>query len=255
MSTNHLVKIQKSLEKLLESKHDALPSGFKKIRFIENCKAYIKDVRDLEKYDVSDVAQALFKGAVLGLDFLAKECHVITEAGAIKFQTDYKGEMALVKKHSVRPVLDIYAKNVRKGDDFREEIEKGKPSIHFVPQPFNNSEIVGTFAVALFKDGGMVYETMSAEEIEQIRSHYGRNPGSDTWDKSKGEMYKRTALRRLCKTIEIDFDAEQSLAFEAGSAYEFNQEPRPQQRSPFNPVVSDESEASADVGVAEADQG
>lgn len=248
-------QVQEALDQLLDAKHDALPSGFKKTRFSENCKSYLKDVVGIEKANIEDVVQALFKGAVLGLDFLAKECHAIVEGGAVKFQTDYKGEMTLVKRHSVRPILDIYAKNVREGDDFREEIKEGIPLIHFNPVPFNNSPIVGTFAVALFHDGGMVYETMPAEEIEQIRQHYGKNPGSDTWEKSQGEMYKRTVLRRLCKTIETDFDAEQSLAYEAGSAFEFTRAPRPQQRSPFNPIEQDESEVTTDGGTTETDEG
>lgn len=253
--SGYITQVQEALDQLLDAKHDALPSGFKKTRFSENCKAYLRDVIGIEKANIDDVVQALFKGAVLGLDFLAKECHVIVEAGVAKFQTDYKGEMTIVKRHSVRPILDIYAKNVREGDDFREEVTEGKPLIHYNPIPFNNSPIIGTFAVALFHDGGMVYETMSAEEIEQIRQHYGKNPGSDSWEKSQGEMYKRTVLRRLCKTIEIDFDAEQSLAYEAGSAYEFTRAPRPQQRSPFNPIEQDESEVVTDGGVAETDEG
>lgn len=253
MANDYVTKIQEALDRLLDSKHDALPSGFKKTRFSENCRAYVKDYKDLNKCDPEEVAAALFKGAVLGLDFLARECHVISEGRSVRFQTDYKGEMALVKRHSVRPILDIYAKNVREGDDFREEVLDGKPSIHFLPRAFNNSKIIGSFAIALFSDGGMVYETMPAEEIELIRHHYGKNPGSDTWEKSQGEMYKRTVLRRLCKTIEIDFDAEQSLAYEAGSSFEFNREPRPQQRSPFNPIETKESEEPANDGTSPTD--
>lgn len=252
MTMDYVINIQNALDRVLDAKHDALPSGFKKTRFSENCRAYIKDYKDLQKYDSEEVALVLFKGAVLGLDFLAKECHVITEGSALRFQTDYKGEMALVKKYSVRPILDIYAKNVREGDVFREEIIEGKPLIHFNPLAFNNSQIIGSFAVALFSDGGMVYETMPAEEIESIRRNYGKNPGSDTWEKSQGEMYKRTVLRRLCKTIEIDFDAEQSLAYEAGSSFDFKSEPRLQKRSPFNPPEVEESEVLSDDGTSKA---
>ncbi|GAB6926036.1 recombinase RecT [Paenibacillus sp. JCM 10914] len=251
MTMDYVTKIQDALDRELDAKHDALPSGFKKTRFSENCRAYVKDYKDLQKYDAEEVASVLFKGAVLGLDFLAKECHVITEGSALRFQTDYKGEMTLVKKYSVRPILDIYAKNVREGDDFREEISGGKPLIHFNPRAFNNSKITGSFAVALFTDGGMVYETMPAEEIESIREHYGKNPGSDTWEKSQGEMYKRTVLRRLCKTIEIDFDAEQSLAYEAGSSFEFDREQQPKKRSPFNPPEVEESEVLSNDGITE----
>jgi recombination protein RecT len=241
-STTQLQCAHENLDNLLESKNDALPSGFNKVRFLQNSMAYLADnIKDIQKYKVEDIAVSLFKGAVLGLDFLNKECHVVTEGTTVTFQTDYKGEKKLAKKYSVRPVLDIYAKNVRQGDEFREEIKGGKPTVSFSPLAFNNSPIIGTFAVALFEDGGMVYETLTSEELELIRKSYGKNPNSQAWDNSQGEMYKRTALRRLCKNIELDFDTDQTLAFEDGGAFEFNREPRIIQQSPFN-IKSDSKE-------------
>ncbi|MEK3718915.1 RecT family recombinase [Paenibacillus sp. FSL R7-0333] len=247
------LQVQETLDRILDSKHDALPSDFNKKRFSENCKAYVADEKDLHKYSPEEIAANLFKGAVLGLDFLAKECHLISGGVELKFQTDYKGEMKLTKKYSVRPLLDVYAKNVREGDEFREEVIEGRPVIHFAPLPFNASSIIGSFAVALFQDGGMVYESIPAGEIEEIRKNYGKSLG-DAWDKSQGEMYKRTVLRRLCKTIETDFDAEQRLIYDAGGAFEFTKQPaRSRQQSPFNPP--EESEVTQDDRVAETDQG
>jgi recombination protein RecT len=245
-------QVQEALDKILDSKHDALPTDFNKKRFSENCKVYVGADKDLHKYSVDEIAASLFKGAVLGLDFLAKECHLIASTVDLKFQTDYKGEMKLTKKYSVRPMLDVYAKNVREGDDFKEQIVEGRPVIHFDPLPFNGSKIIGSFAVALFKDGGMVYESIPAAEIEEIRKNYSKSLG-DTWEKSQGEMYKRTVLRRLCKTIETDFDAEQTLIYEAGGAFEFAKQARTRQQSPFNPP--DESEVIQNDRAAEADQG
>lgn len=44
-------------------------------------------------------------------------------------------------------------------------------------------------------------------------------------DGIKGEMYKKTVLRRLCKLIELDFDTiEQYRAFEEGSGFVFRDE-------------------------------
>lgn len=245
-------KVQETLDKILDSKHDALPSDFNKKRFSENCKVYVKGYKDVHKFSIDEISLSLFKGAVLGLDFLAKECHLIVDGAELKFQTDYKGEMKLTKKYSVRPMLDVYAKNVREGDEFREQIIEGHPVINFDPLPFNSSKIIGSFAVALFQDGGMVYESIPAEEIEEIRRNYGKNLG-DTWDKSQGEMCKRTVLRRLCKTIETDFDAEQTLIYEAGGAFEFTKQPRVRQQSPFN--TPNESEVSPSERTSEADQG
>lgn len=244
MSTN-IESILSSLDSLLEAKTNALSTGFNKVRFLENCKSYLPDVKHYQDYPAEVMAQLLFKGAVLGLDFLARECHILTSGTEPQFQTDYKGEKKLAKKYSVRPLVDVYAKNVREGDDFREEIKDGKPLVSFLPLPFNDSKIVGTFAVALFEDGGMIYETLSSKEIDEIRKHYGKNPNSETWEKSQGEMNKRTALRRLCKHIELDFDTNQALAFEAGSGFDFSQAPKPAQNSPLNLMMESEEKQDA----------
>lgn len=241
----YLKNVNDSLDELLEAKHAALPYGFNKTRFLQNCIAYLRETNGLERHSEESIALVLFKGAVLGLDFLNKECHVIIEGPMVQFQTDYKGEKKLAKKHSVRPVIDIYAKIVREGDNFQEEIKDGKPVVSFSPLPFNNSKIIGSFAVALFEDGGMVYETMTSEEIESIRRSYGRNPNSSAWDNTQGEMYKRTVLRRLCKNIELDFDTDQRLAFESGSSFEFTKELRPKQQSPLNIVEEVEEKSDA----------
>lgn len=250
-------QVIEALERQLDSKHDALPSGFKKVRFLENCKAYLKDTTSYEKYTADLVGEVLFQGAILGLDFLARECHLLTKEVLPKFQPDYKGEKKLAKKHSVRPVLDIYAKNVREGDDFREEIVNGKATLSFLPLPFNDSNIIGTFAVALFEDGGMIYETLSTKEIEEIQRHYGdKGQNNETIEKSRGEMFKRTALRRLCKHIELDMDTNQMIAFEANSGFNFNQmtqSPKSAQTSPFN--LLEESEENSIDRTFEADQG
>lgn len=261
---NHLAVIHKNLDSLLESKREAMPTNFNKTRFLQNCMTVLQDTSDIDKCEPPSVARTMLKGAFLGLDFFNKECYAIVyneNVGtkdnpkwikSLQFQTDYKGEKKLAKKYSVRPVIDIYAKLVREGDDFREEVKDGVQVVQFVPLPFNSGKILGCFAVALFVDGGMVYDSMTTEEIEQTRVNYSKKPNGPAWTKSQGEMYKKTVLRRLCKNIELDFDSiEQAQAFEDGSGFDFNQEPRPaqpKQQSPFNPpVVEADYEVVPDV--------
>ena len=88
---------------------------------------------------------------------------------------------------------------MRKGDVFTENIIDGKQTIDFHPKPFNDAEIIGAFAVCFYKDGSMLYETMSVEEMEKVRKQYSKVPNSGAWVKSTGEMYKKTVLRRLTK--------------------------------------------------------
>lgn len=215
---NQLKAVHSKLSSLLSEKMDALPKDFNQTRFLQNCMTVLQDTKDIEKADPASVARTMLKGAFLGLDFFNKECYAISYAGTIQFQTDYKGEIKLAKKYSLNSIKDIYAKVVREGDEFEEKIVNGNQIINFKPKTFSDEKIIGAFAVCLFKDGTMLYDSMSLKEIEATRDNYSKQKTGQAWTKSPGEMYKKTVLRRLCKLIELDFDnQEQQKAFEEAS--------------------------------------
>lgn len=211
----------------LEANIKALPSDLNKQRFVLNCISVVKDnLKDFQGIVPETVAITLTKGAYLGLDFFNRECYAIPYGGKVQFQTDYKGEIKLCKKYSRNPIRDIYAKLVREGDSFEEVITNGVQSINFKPVPFSSKEVIGAFAVVLFKDGSMMYDTMSVEEIEKTRNTYSKAKNSQAWKESPGEMQKKTVLRRLCKMIDLDFDnIEQRRAFDEGAGVEFDETP------------------------------
>lgn len=212
--SNELTTIYTDLTLSLDKQSEALPKNFNKARFVQNCMTVIQE-NDFSKCDSRSVVRTLLKGAFLGLDFFNKECYAIPYGNKAQFQTDYKGETKLCKKYSVNPVKDIYAKIVRDGDLFEEEIREGQQYINFKPLAFNNGKVLGAFAVCLFKDGSMIYDTMSSEDIEKTRKAYSKMPNGQAWQNSAGEMYKKTVLRRLCKLIELDFETlEQKKIFE-----------------------------------------
>lgn len=149
--------IRSNLSTELLNHAEALPEGFKKERFILNAVTVISDhSEDFKNLAPESIALCLAKGAYLGLDFLNGECYAIPYGGVANFQTDYKGEIKLAKKYSRNPIMDIYAKNVREGDFFEERIENGRQYVNFQPKPFNDGDILGSFAVVLYKDGSMI---------------------------------------------------------------------------------------------------
>jgi recombination protein RecT len=219
---NYLIQVNQGLTNSLEKQVDALPSDFNKQRFIQNCMTVMQDGQaDFSKCEPNTVVRTLLKGAFLGLDFFSGECYAIPYGDKCQFQTDYKGEIKLAKKYSSNPIKDIYAKVVREGDEFEEYIENGIQTINFKPKTFNDGDIIGAFAVCLYKDGSMIYDTMSKADIEQTRKAFSKAANSKAWTNSYGEMCKKTVLRRLCKLIDLDFDSiEQRKAFEDGSAFD-----------------------------------
>ena len=207
------------------TKHkEALPAGFNRERFILNCITVIQDMmKDKKKREklseiVPETIQVcLAQGAYLGLDFFNGECYAIPYGGSMQFQTDYKGEIKLCKRYSKNPIRDIFAKVVREGDFFEEEVENGTQKVSYKPVPFSDKPMLGAFAIVVYKDGSMMYDTMSKADIEKVRNTYSKAKDSQAWTESTGEMYKKTVLRRLCKLIDLDFDnIEQRIAYEDG---------------------------------------
>ena len=234
---NYLMSIYNGLNDKLEAQVEALPKEFNKQRFVQNCMTVLQDGKaDFSKCEAASVVRTLMKGAFLGLDFFNGECYAIPYGSSVQFQTDYKGEVKLCKKYSSVPIKDIYAKVVREGDFFEEYIENGQQTINFKPKQFNDGEIIGAFAVCLYRDGSMIYDTMSKAEIETTRENYSKMKNGQAWTKSYGEMAKKTVLRRLCKLIDLNFDfAEQQQAFEDGSDFDVKNETPKEPEKGFNP--------------------
>ena len=227
--------IKTGLTKKLTENKEALPAGFNQQRFILNCITVIQDMmkdnkkkEQLEKINPETIPVCLAKAAYLGLDFFNGECYAIPHGGNLTFQTDYKGEIKLCKRYSKNKIKDIFAKVVRQGDFFMEEVDGGKQNVQYRPKPFSNEQMIGAFAIVVFEDGSMMYDTMSSEDIENVRNTYSKAKDSQAWKSSAGEMYKKTVLRRLCKLIDLDFDnIEQQKAYEDGGDVVFNQQSLP----------------------------
>lgn len=210
---------------------EALPGDFNITRFVQNGVALLNDNEQLKSYaqtyGTANIKLGMLKAAYLGLDFMNKEAYLIPYGKTLNFMKDYRGDVKLVMKYSVRPIKDIYAKLVREGDTFKEKITDGHPSIDFEPLAFNTGKIIGAFAVCLFKDGGMIYDTMTLDELEQTRKASKMSNGP-TWKNYTGEMYKKTVLHRMCKHIQIDFEsAEQRKFFDEDMSANFEKEDLP----------------------------
>lgn len=189
----------------LPSVNEALPGGFNKARFVQNTIALVNENPDLRKYEQAKLVPGLMKGAYLGLDFFNKECYLIPYGNELQFHVDYSGMQKLIKKYAVRPVKEIYARIVREGDEFSEEIRDNNDIINFKPKPFNDGKIIGAFAICQYEDGGAKAEVMSIQQLETAKRMSKAQTGT-AWKFFPEQMYKKTVIRRLCKGIPIELE-------------------------------------------------
>lgn len=242
MANEIVATLTNDLDAALEAVTDALPKSFNKARFLQNTIAVIKQNPDLQKYNKTELLSCILKGSYLGLNFYSGECWLVPYGSHITFQTGYKGDCKFVKKYSIRPLADIYAKCVRKGDELEYGVKDGAPYLNWKPVPFNAGEIVGVFAVAYFKDGGMLYEVMNLDEVNKVRK-VSRASGSGPWKDWYEAMACKTVLRKLCKNIETDFDnVEQREAWEEGGGVDFNYKPETEVHNPFKKKEPEQTE-------------
>jgi len=203
----------------LESQKAALPENFNTARFVQNAVALLNGNDTLadfaKKHGTAQIKQGLMRGAYLGLDALNSEMYLVPYGSQLNFMASYKGLVKLAQKYSTRPIKTIYSKVVREGDLFEETIVNGEPSINFKAVPFSDKPIIGVFAVCQYQDGGLIYEVMSKADVEQCRKS-SKAKNSPAWNGFWSEMAKKTVLRRLTKSINIDMDQKLVEAFDSG---------------------------------------
>lgn len=207
----------------LETNKAALPANFNITRFVQNSVALLNNNETLanyaKQYGTAQIKAGLLRAAYQNLDALNNEIYLIPYGSTLNYMPSYKGMSKMVKMYSKRKVKDLYSKVFRTGDSFEEEIVNGQPTINYKAKPFNDGDIIGVFAVCLFTDGGLIYETMTKAEVEQCRKS-SKAKNSPAWDKFWSEMARKTVMRRLCKSITLDMDEDAMAMFNAGTEIE-----------------------------------
>lgn len=110
----------------------------------------------------------------------------------------YRGLMDLARRSG--EISSIYAEPVYEHDRF--SIEYGlKRDLQHTPADGERGEFRGVYAVAVLRDGvGMQWVYMPKGEVEAIRSR-SQSANNGPWVTDYVEMAKKTAIRRLCKTL------------------------------------------------------
>jgi recombination protein RecT len=116
----------------------------------------------------------------------------------------YQGIVKLVK--DTESVTNVYAYPVYEGDFYEVTLGTAVDVIH---RPTRKSKkILGVYAVAVLPNGDKLVEDMSLADVHEIRarsdSYRAYKDGKiDTciWVTDEGEMFRKTAIKRVCKYI------------------------------------------------------
>ena len=95
-----------ALSESLNEVRGALPKELNTERFVQNAVALLNENTTLadfaKQYGTGQIKQGLMKGAFLGLDALNSEFYLIPYKNVLSFMVDYRGNVKLAKKYSIR---------------------------------------------------------------------------------------------------------------------------------------------------------
>ena len=168
----------------------------------------------LAECDPRSVFAAVIQSSQLGLEVgLMGEGHLVPFKGQCQLIPGYTGLMKLARQSGL--IQDIYAHEVRVNDKFMLRLGMERSLEHepltalggFPASDEERGDVVGFYAVAVFKDGSRSFVAMSRKEVEKIRDgsrgyQSARQYRKESvWDTDFVAMGIKTVIRRLCKFL------------------------------------------------------
>lgn len=157
--------------------------------------------------EVSKVAAlGLFLDPQLGEGYLIAGWNKKAKRKEPQLRIGYRGLVKLARQSG--DVSKVYAHEVCANDEFECLLGDDKRLIH-KPQIFGErGDVVGYYAVVIYKQGEPDFEIMTISQINEIRDRsdgwkaFSENKIRSTpWSTDYGEMAKKTVMRRLLKRI------------------------------------------------------
>jgi recombination protein RecT len=205
----------------------ALPKHMNGDRMARIALTAFRSTPKLAECDPKSVFAAVIQSAQLGLEVgLMGEAHLVPFKGTCQLIPGYQGLMKLARNSGL--VEDIYAHEVRANDHFEMTLGLERSLIHepmmkngFPAAESERGEVVGFYAVAVFKDRSRTFQAMSRAEIERIRNNSSGYQAAkkfkkdSVWDTDFVAMGLKTVIRRLCKFMPKSPELAAALALDA----------------------------------------
>lgn len=216
------------LEKFKGEIARALPKHINPDRMARIALTAFRMTPKLGECDPRSVFAAVIQASQLGLEVgLMGEAHLVPFGDQCQLIPGYTGLMKLARQSGL--VQDIYAHEVRVNDKFTLKLGMDRSLEHepltgpggFPASDEERGEVVGFYAVAVFKDGSRTFVAMSRKEVEKIRDNSRgyqaakRYKKESVWDSDFTAMGLKTAIRRLCKFLPKSPELATALALDA----------------------------------------
>lgn len=153
------------------------------------------------------LCMAIMEASSLGLEidmrgqaYLVPFWNSKTRTNDVQLIIGYKGLLDLAWRSG--NIMSIMAEVVGENDKFN-VVFGLEPKLEHVPNfTEGRGEIIAAYAVAIMKDGSKQFVVIPRTDLEKVRAA-SKSADSGPWVQWTEEMYKKTALKRLCKLLPL----------------------------------------------------
>jgi recombination protein RecT len=200
----------------------ALPSHITPERFVRTAQTAVAFTRNIDKAKPASVYAACLKAAQDGLILDGREAALVVDyTGEAQYRPMMRGLLRLA--YNSGQIKSLVVETVRQNDEFIESpTDEEHPIRHNIDRRQPRGEVYAVYALARLKDGGVLHEVMSVEDVNAIRdrsdAYRAFKAGkikSTPWSTDWSEMARKTVFRRLSKYLPSSTDKEDRLALAA----------------------------------------
>lgn len=192
----------------------ALPGHITPERFVRTAQTAIALTRNIEKVkNAQSLLAACSKAASDGLILDGREAALVIDyQGDVQYRPMMRGLLKLA--YNSGEIKSIVVETVRQNDEFVYSPTDGdEPIRHTIDLKSPRGETYAVYAKAELRDGGIVFEVMTTEDVNRIRDRSdaykafkAQKIKSTPWHTDWSEMARKTVFRRLSKYLPSSTD-------------------------------------------------
>lgn len=178
------------------------------------CRVALQTIRrtpQLMNCTPESLVAAIVEASSLGLELdLRGQAYLVPYKNSVTLIPGYKGLMDLAYRSG--RVTNIYAEVVCENDHFAFALGLA-PKLEHTPNLEDRGALKAVYAVARVKDADPAFVVLGKTEIDKIRKA-SKASGSGPWVQWEEEMWKKTAIRRLCKYLPLSPEIQKAIALD-----------------------------------------
>jgi recombination protein RecT len=197
----------------------ALPGHITADKFVRTAQTAIALTRNIDKVkNAGSLLAACTKAAADGLILDGREAALVIDYnGDVQYRPMMRGLLKLAYNSGV--LKSLVVESVRMNDLFDyQPTRSGEPIIHKIDLKSDRGDVYAVYALAEFKDGGVIHDVMTVSDVNRIRDRsdawkafVAKKIKSTPWSTDWSEMARKTVFRRLSKYLPASSDREDRL--------------------------------------------